>query len=56
MPDQSSHMSLTAILVMAVVVLVLAGAWLGAVFLAARQPADDHRVGESRPQDAGGQH
>lgn len=48
-------MSPTAILVMAAVVLVLAGVWLGAVFLAARQPADDHRAEEPRPQDAGGQ-
>jgi cytoskeletal protein RodZ len=35
-------MSLTAVLVMAVVVLVLLGAWLIAVFLAARQPASGH--------------
>lgn len=55
MPDQSAHMSPVAILVMAVVVLVLAGVWLGAVFLAARQPTDDHRVGDPQPQDAGGQ-
>ena len=55
MPDQSSHMSPAAILVMAVVVLVFAGVWLGAVFLAARQPADDHRTGKPRPQDASGQ-
>jgi hypothetical protein len=52
MPDQSSHMSPAAILVMAVVVLLFVGVWLGAVFLAARQPADDHRTGEPRPQDA----
>jgi len=56
MPDQSSHMSPAAILIMAVVVLVLAGVWLGAVFLAARQPADDHRTGKPRRQDASGQH
>jgi hypothetical protein len=55
MPDQSAHMSPAAILVMAVVVLVLAGVWLGAVFLAARQPADDHRMAEPQPQDAGRQ-
>jgi hypothetical protein len=35
-------MSLTAVLVMAAVVLVLLGAWLIAVFLAARQPASGH--------------
>jgi hypothetical protein len=35
-------MSLTAVLVMAVVVLVLLGAWLIAVFLAARQSASGH--------------
>jgi len=35
-------MSLTAVLVMVVVVLVLLGAWLIAVFLAARQPASGH--------------
>jgi hypothetical protein len=55
MPDQSSHMSTAATLVMAVVVLVLLGGWLGAVFLAARQPADDPRLGEPQPPDAGGQ-
>ena len=36
-------MSLTAVLVMAVVVLVLLAAWLIAVFRAARQPASGHR-------------
>ena len=35
-------MSLTAVLVMVVVVLVLLGAWLIAVFRAARQPASGH--------------
>jgi len=35
-------MSLTAVLVMAAAVLVLLGAWLIAVFLAARQPASGH--------------
>jgi len=35
-------MSITAVLVMAVVVLVLLGAWLIAVFRAARQPASGH--------------
>ena len=35
-------MSLTAVLVMAVVVLVLLGAWLIVVFRAARQPASGH--------------
>jgi len=35
-------MSLTAVLVMAVVVLLLLGAWLIAVFRAARQPASGH--------------
>jgi cytoskeletal protein RodZ len=35
-------MSLTAVLVMAAVVLLLLGAWLIAVFLAARQPAGGH--------------
>ena len=35
-------MSLTAVLVMAAVVLVLLGAWLIAVFRAARQPASGH--------------
>jgi hypothetical protein len=35
-------MSLTAVLVMATVVLVLLGAWLIALFLAARQPANGH--------------
>jgi hypothetical protein len=35
-------MSLTAVLVMAVVVLVLLGAWLMAVFRAAREPASRH--------------
>ena len=42
MPDPGSSMSLTAVLVMAAVVLVLLGAWLIAVFLAARQPASGH--------------
>ena len=37
--DPGSSMSLTAVLVMAVVVLVLLGAWLIVVFRAARQPA-----------------
>ena len=42
MPDPGSSMSLTAVLVMAAVVLVLLGAWLIAVFRAARQPANGH--------------
>jgi cytoskeletal protein RodZ len=46
-------MSLTAVLVMAAVVLVLLGAWLIAVFLAARQPASGHA--HPRGQGAAGQ-
>ena len=42
MTDPGSSMSLTAVLVMAVVVLVLLGAWLIAVFRAASQPASGH--------------
>jgi hypothetical protein len=42
MPDPGTSMSLTAVLVMAAVVLVLLGAWLIAVFRAARQPASGH--------------
>jgi hypothetical protein len=38
MTDPGSSMSLTAIIVMAVVVLVLLAGWLGAVFFAAREP------------------
>jgi hypothetical protein len=40
--DPGSSMSLTAVLVMAVVVLVLLGVWLIAVFRAASQPASGH--------------
>ena len=39
MPDPGSSMSPVAVLVMALVVLVLLGWWLIAVFRAARQPA-----------------
>ena len=39
MPDPSSSMSPVAMLVMAVVAVGLVGAWLAAVFRAARQPA-----------------
>ena len=42
MPDPGTSMSLTAVLVMAAVVLILLGAWLIAVFRAARQPASGH--------------
>jgi hypothetical protein len=42
LPDPGSSMSLTAVLVMAAVVLVLLGGWLIAVFLAARRPASGH--------------
>lgn len=42
MPDPGTSMSLTAVLVMAAVVLVLLGAWLIAVFRAASQPASGH--------------
>ena len=38
MTDPGSSMSLTAIIVMAVVVLVLLAGWLGVVFFAAREP------------------
>jgi hypothetical protein len=38
MTDPHTSMSLAAILVMTVVVLVLVGGWLAAVFLAGRQP------------------
>ena len=38
MTDPGSSVSLTAVLVLTVVVLVLMGGWLGAIFLAARQP------------------
>jgi len=49
-------MSLTAVLVMAVVVLVLLGAWLIAVFRAARQPASGHaHPGGQGAADAAGQ-
>ena len=43
LPDPGSSMSLTAVLVMTVVVLVLLGAWLIAVFRAAHEPASGHR-------------
>lgn len=42
MTDPGTSMSLTAVLVMATVVLVLLGAWLIVLFLAARQPANGH--------------
>lgn len=42
MTDPGSSMSITAVLVMAAVVLVLLGAWLIAVFRAASQPASGH--------------
>jgi hypothetical protein len=49
-------MSLTAVLVMAMVVLVLLGAWLIAVFRAARQPASGHaRPGGQGAARAAGQ-
>jgi hypothetical protein len=49
-------MSLTAVLVMAAVVLVLLGAWLIAVFLAARQPASGQaHPGGHGAAPAGGQ-
>jgi hypothetical protein len=50
-------MSLTAVLVMAAVVLVLLGAWLIAVFRAARQPANGHAHpgGQGAPDAAGQQ-
>ena len=49
-------MSLTAVLVMAVVVLVLLGAWLIAVFRAARQPASGPvHPGRQGPTRAAGQ-
>ncbi len=50
-------MSLTAVLVMAVVVLVLLGAWLIAVFRAARQPASGpvHPGSQGAPPAAAGQ-
>jgi hypothetical protein len=48
--DPGTSMSLTAVLVMAAVVLVLLGAWLIAVFLAARQPAS----GPAHPGGQGG--
>jgi hypothetical protein len=45
MTDPGSSMSLTAVIVMAVVVLVLLAGWLGAVFFAAREP----KGGSARP-------
>jgi hypothetical protein len=45
MTDPGSSMSLTAVIVMTVVVLAALAGWLGAVFLAAREP----RGGGARP-------
>ncbi len=57
MPDPGTSMSLTAVLVMAAVVLVLLGAWLIAVFRAARQPASGraHPGGQGAAGAAGQQ-
>ena len=56
MPDPGTSMSLTAVLVMAAVVLVLLGAWLIAVFRAASQPASGHaHPGRQRAAGAEGQ-
>jgi hypothetical protein len=48
MNDPGSSMSLTAVLVMTVVVLVLIAGWLGAVFYAGRQTGG----GNARPDAA----
>jgi hypothetical protein len=47
MNDSGSSMSLTAILVLTVVVLVLIGGWLGAVFFVGRETGAD----SARPDD-----
>jgi hypothetical protein len=50
--NPNSDMSPAALTVMAVVVVVLIGGWLGAVFFAARQPRT--RAGRQRKDDAAG--
>jgi hypothetical protein len=52
MTDPGSSMSLTAVLVLTAVVLMLMGGWLGAVFLAARQPGGRARPGIEDPAHA----
>jgi len=52
MTDPHTSMSLTAILVMTVVVLVLMVGWLAAVFLAAREPGGGARSGSGGPARA----
>jgi hypothetical protein len=50
MTDPGSSMSLTAVIVLTVVVLVGMAGWLGAVFFAAREPRD----GSARPGGVSG--
>ena len=50
MADSGSSMSLTAVLILTVVVLVLMGGWLGALFFVARQPGSSaaRQAGDAR--------
>ena len=49
MAEPGSSMSLTAVLVLTVVVLALIGGWLGAVFLAGRETGGSARLDEDDP-------
>ena len=53
MSDPHSSMSLTAVLVLTVVVLVLMGGWLGAIFFVARETGGGARLAEKDPGHAG---
>jgi hypothetical protein len=49
MTDPNSYMSLTSVIVLAIVVLGTMAGWLGAVFFAAREPGGGARPGTEGP-------